>query len=98
MDKYLPIGTIVKLKDSQKKVMITSYLVFSKKMDKDTKIFDYGACGFPEGIVDSNYSLAFNHEQIEKVVHLGLSDDEQKEFNKKLNDAFEALQKEIGKI
>ena len=98
MDKYLPIGSIVLLKDSPKKAMITSYLVFSKKMDKDTKIFDYGACGFPEGIIDSNYSFAFDHEQIDKVVHLGLQDDEQKEFNKKLTAAFEELQKEIGKL
>lgn len=97
MNKYLPIGTIVALKNSEKKVMITSYLVFSKKMAKDTEIFDYGACGFPEGIVDSNYSLAFNHEQIDKVVHLGYSDDEQKEFNEKLTKAYNQLLDEIGK-
>ena len=96
MNKYLPIGTIVTIKDNPKKVMITSYLVFSKKMDKDTKIFDYGACGFPEGVIDSDFSLAFNHEQIDKVVHLGYSDDEQKEFNEKLTKAYNQLLNELG--
>ena len=28
----------------------------------------------------------FNHDKIAKIFHLGLSDDEEKEFKKKLND------------
>lgn len=83
-EKYLPIGTVVLLKGGNKKVMILSYLIFSNGDEKDKKMFDYGACYFPEGVMDSNTAIGFNHSQIEEIIHLGLEDD--KEY-KQLNDA-----------
>ena len=83
-DKYLPIGTVVLLKGGEKKVMITSYLIFPMGKETDKKMFDYGGCPFPEGIVDSTHTVVFNHGQIEKIIYLGLKDDEQQKFNELL--------------
>ena len=59
--KYLPIGTVVKLKSATKNVMITSYLVFpngeNAKDDNKNVMYDYGGCSFPEGIIDSSKIL-----------------------------------------
>jgi hypothetical protein len=84
-DKYLPIGTVVLLKEGTKKVMITSYLIFTSGKKEDKKMFDYGGCPFPEGIIESDYAVGFNHDQIEKIVHLGLIDNDQIQFNSLLN-------------
>ncbi len=82
-EKYLPIGTVVMLKGGKKRVMITGFCSISDN-DK-TKVFDYSGCLYPEGFLSSNQTLLFNHDQIDKVFYLGLSDDEEKEFKQKLN-------------
>lgn len=83
-DKFLPIGTIVYLKGGKKKVMITSYLIFSKGEENGKKLYDYAGCPYPEGILDSNVAVAFNHSQIEKIVFEGHEDTDFVEFNKSL--------------
>jgi hypothetical protein len=81
--KYLPIGTVLMLKGGSKRVMITGFVCNNQE---DRKVYDYSGCLYPEGILSSNNTLLFNHDQIEKVDYLGYSDEEEKEFKKKLND------------
>ena len=78
-----PIGTIVSLKDGIKKIMITGY--FPVMVDNDRTIFDYSGCMYPEGFMSSDKILMFNHNQIEKVYHMGLCDQECIEFHKQIN-------------
>ena len=81
-EKFLPIGTVVLLKEGTKKVMITSFMIFtSGENGEEKKMFDYGACPFPEGIIDSSYAVGFNHDQIDQIVHLGLVDEDEVHFN-----------------
>ena len=47
-EKFLPIGTVVLLKDATKKVMITSYLIFAKGDQEEKNMYDYGGCPYPE--------------------------------------------------
>lgn len=82
-EKYLPIGTVVMLKNGKKRVMITGFCSVDKADKK--KIYDYNGCMYPEGMIDSNQICLFNHEQIEKIYHIGLRDNEEKEFKEKLN-------------
>ena len=81
-EKYLPIGTVVLLKNGVKRVMINGYLTISDENKK--KIYDYSGVLYPEGILKTNHNLLFNHEQIIKIYHLGLIDQEQKNYNDKL--------------
>lgn len=101
-ERFLPIGTVVLLKGGQKEVMITSYCIFptnvqiknGEEITPDKKMYEYGGCIYPEGILDSNTACAFNHEQIEKVCHMGYETDIQKELSKALNAGYEKIKEE----
>ena len=75
--KMLSIGTIVLLKKSKKRILIIGY--FPQEYN-DSKVYDYSGVPFPEGLVDSRKILMFYHNQIEKVYHNSLWDDEVREF------------------
>lgn len=94
-EKFLPIGTVVLLKDGEKKIMITSYLVFPSEVKDGMVMYDYGGCIFPEGILDSKYFIGFNHVDIEKVIHLGLIDEEQKNLNEMLIGHCEEIKQQV---
>lgn len=54
-----------------------------KQIDRKTKKeWDYAACIYPEGNIDSNYSYLFNHEQIDTIFFTGYQDAEELEFNR----------------
>ncbi len=83
-DKYLPIGSVVILKGAKRKLMITGYIQIDlKKLDK---VYDYSGCLFPEGIINTDKSLLFNHDQIEKIFFVGYMNEEEKEFQQKLKE------------
>ena len=88
-EKYLPVGTVVLLKGGKKRIMITGFCASSN--DEKEKIYDYSGCLFPEGIVSSNQTFLFDHNQIDKVYHMGLEDDEEKEFKVGLKQLIEKV-------
>ncbi len=71
--RYLPIGSVVLLKDSQKRIMIVG--VKQKQVDSD-KVWDYSACLYPEGIIDPDRLFLFDTEQIERLYFVGMQDGE----------------------
>lgn len=86
-EKFLPIGSVVLLKNGKKRLMITGFCV-SPEEDKE-KVYDYSGCLYPEGIITTDQTGLFNHDQIEKIFAIGYSDNEEKDFKKKLNDLLE---------
>lgn len=64
--KLLPIGSVVKLKDAGKHVMISGIL-----MENGGVKFDYICVPYPEGYIDQNRMFLFNHEDIDQVLFLG---------------------------
>lgn len=82
MKKYLPIGSVVLLKESNKRIMIVG--VKQKQADSN-KIWDYSACLFPEGMLDPDHLYLFDSEQIERLYFIGLQDGESLTFTEKLN-------------
>lgn len=97
-EKFLPIGTVVKLNGGDKKAMILSYLIFPTGAQEIKDMYDYGGCAFPEGVLDSKTAIGFNHSDIAEIVHMGLEDDED---YKKLNDILkknsDTLKREFAK-
>ena len=81
MEKYLPIGTVVMLKGGSKSVMI-----YGRRQSRvgEKVEHDYLACLFPEGNINENFMYLFNHEDIAEVLHYGLNNDEEKQYNKNL--------------
>ena len=98
-EKYLPIGTVVILKGATKRLMIAGFCAIDNSNKE--KIWDYSGCMYPEGFLNSDQICLFNHDQIEKVYHIGLSNDaEEKEFKKTLNifmTEFEKINKKLKK-
>lgn len=81
-EKYLPLGSVVMLKNAKKRIMITGFVAKSKATKDD--VFDYIGCLYPEGVISSDKNLLFNHDKIDQIFYLGYSDDEEKNFKMKL--------------
>ena len=81
-DTFLPIGSIVLLTNTLKKVMIIGYLVVSNNNSKI--IYDYAGCMYPEGVISSEQVIVFNRNQIKEVIHTGLESLEEKNLVDKL--------------
>ena len=104
-DKFLPIGTVVLLKGWKKEIMITSFCIFptnyeikdGQKVKPEKKMYEYGGCIYPEGILDSNMACAFNHEQIEKICYMGYETEAHKELSRVLNGGYEIYKKKYEK-
>ena len=100
-ERFLPIGTVVLLKGGKRELMITSYCIMPSgdvydkngKVDAQGKMFDYGACFYPEGMVTSDQLFAFNHNQIARVCFTGYKTDKQKEISTILNGGLAELEK-----
>lgn len=80
-EKYLPVGTVVLLKNGKKRVMITGFCATPQGNDGT---YDYSGCLYPEGVLSSDQNCLFNHNQIEKIFHMGLIDDEEINFKNQL--------------
>lgn len=74
----LPIGTVVLLKNGEKRLMIAGI----KQMDTedDTKEYDYYGVMYPEGHVGENFQYLFNHEDIAEIYFRGFEDEERAKF------------------
>ena len=81
-EKYLPIGTVVLLKNGKKKLMIIGFC--SSEKNKNNVVYDYSGCLYPEGLLSSEQIALFNHEQIAEIVSIGFSNNEDIEFKNKL--------------
>lgn len=88
--KFLPVGSVVLLKEATRAIVIIGYAV--KEADRD-QIWDYLGCAYPIGVVNEKNNLLFNHEQIEQVIAEGYSDEEGKKVLKMVEDQMEKVRK-----
>lgn len=66
-DYLLPIGTVVRLKDGNKDMMIVGVLQEGNKNER----YDYTAVTYPEGFIDPRLRIVFNQADIGEVVCFG---------------------------
>ena len=79
---FLPVGSVIQLKEAKKRLMIIGIL----SRNGDGKNYDYLSCPYPEGYIDSDNLFMFNHEDIDKIHYLGYEDIERQIFIKKLSE------------
>lgn len=73
MNKILPIGSVIRLINGERKLMIIGRAPLY--IYKDTEYYvDYCGCLYPDGQFTENMFF-FNHEDIEKIYHTGYVDD-----------------------
>lgn len=94
--KFLPLGTVVRLKGGKLPVMIIGYTVVPK--DKSNKVFDYNATFFPMGTIDTNIVTPFDHKQIEEIIFMGYEDESSKEYRESIKkiDSYYRLSKLVN--
>ncbi|PPH18600.1 hypothetical protein C5C31_13700 [Rathayibacter rathayi] len=85
---FLPLGSVVILNGSVKKLLIVS----RGSVVKD-QFFDYGAFLFPEGMIDANI-VYFSGDDIVKVVYEGYRDVDDELVREILNNAYLRFQQE----
>ena len=88
----LPIGSVVLLKNSTKRIMIIG-VCQGMKTEEGTRLYDYAGCIYPEGYISGDKNFLFNHEQIERLYALGYQDEEQFAFKEKADQIIEELRK-----
>ncbi|MBQ4159009.1 MAG: DUF4176 domain-containing protein [Clostridia bacterium] len=83
MKSLLPLGSVVLLNEGKRRLMICG------RMQKDVATgvdYDYSACLYPEGIINSKELFLFNNENIQKLFFIGFQDTEEFAFKKFITD------------
>lgn len=93
--KYLPLGSVVLMKNAKKRVMITGYAV--KAPESGDRLWDYIGCLWPEGMITPDKNLLFDHKDIQQIYAIGYSDDEQKRFMSILDKAINLREERLSK-
>lgn len=84
-ERVLPIGSIVRLKGGNKRLMILGYC--KKGVANQEEIFDYAGCTYPEGFLSADQTIIFNHDMIERIYALGYQNEERFAFEENLRQA-----------
>ena len=87
--RYLPIGSVIRLKDSSACTMIAGYLPTGPA--RPGYVWDYSGFKFPLGYVKDDEIYCFDQDQIEEVLALGYQDSEQFAFSRSLEEMTEKL-------
>ena len=87
--RYLPIGSVIKLKNNNKSIMITGY--YSVEYARDLEIYDYSGCAYPEGVMIKSSCCSFNQSDIKEVLFEGYKTVEYKTLTNGLNEIDEEI-------
>lgn len=86
MKEFLPLGSVVLLKEGKKKLMICGR--YQKEKGKDV-IFDYSGCLYPEGYIGAKRMILFDNHDIDRVYYVGMQDPEEFKFRNELSKKYE---------
>ena len=78
--QLLPIGSVVLVKEAEKKLMIIGIL-----QKAGEKQYDYMGVLYPEGFLDEKHLFMFNHADIQEISYIGFIDAEYQYFRNELN-------------
>ncbi len=94
-EEFLPVGSVVLLKGGNKRIMICGRI----QAQADTNvIYDYSACYYPEGIIDTSAMFFFNRDAIETVYFRGYEDQEELDYRSNVLDQLGELEIRDGVI
>ncbi len=83
VEQLLPIGSIIRLKGAEKRLMIFGVRQ-SQDDEQEPREYDYVGVIYPEGHIGQELQFLFDHADIEEIVFRGYEDEERKEFLGKL--------------
>ena len=92
----LPIGSVVLLKNSTKRLMIIGLCQSESQDGENGKIWDYAGCLYPEGYISADRTFLFDENQIEKIYAVGYQDEEQFAFKSQIDAVREELRNQAS--
>ncbi len=90
----LPIGSVVKLTEGERSVMICGRIVVAEGSDE---IYDYVGCIYPEGMAGADV-IFFNRDAIELLLFVGFQDSEELTYRSEVLDDLGELAVVNGEI
>lgn len=91
MKELVPLGTVVTLKNGDKRLMVVGRIQNQKGQKQ---VYDYAACLWPEGLIDSSHFYLFNHEDIHYLYHIGLQDMQEFNFRYELEKQYQQIKRD----
>ena len=91
----LPIGSVVKLIEGERYVMICGRIVVPEGMND---IYDYVGCIYPEGISSGEDMVFFNRDSIELLYFVGFQDTQELTYRGEVLDELGELAVVDGEI
>ena len=89
MNKILPIGSVVQLKNGEVKLMIINRFPLYNN-NGEIGYFDYSACIYPNGSLDA-HAYFFNQEDIAKIWFEGYVDESEELMQQKFEEEKENI-------
>ncbi len=78
MKDYLPVGSVVLLKNGKKKLMVIG--IKQRVPGEEMKEYDYMGLLYPEGYLTKELVYMFDHEDIAEVIFRGYHDAEREQL------------------
>lgn len=91
-EKYLPLGSIVKLKGATHLVSIIGFCIVIK--NENNRQYDYVGVPYPEGFMGDTSMMYFNHNIIGDIISVGFSNEDEKAFKVRLKNTVQMLAKD----
>lgn len=91
----LPLGSIVSVKDTNGAVRL-QIIGYAQVKIEDSKLYDYAAILYPDGYIDGENVIQFNHEDIEKIYAVGYLNKESREHLDEIKTLLDDVR--LGKI
>lgn len=79
-EDLLPIGSVVLLKNGKKKIVVAGVMQVKQMDNGETILYDYMGVPYPEGYMNRDTGLLFNHDNIQEIVFKGYADEERENF------------------
>lgn len=89
VSNLLPIGTVVKLKEGIKRLMIFG---IKQTNESDSIEYDYIGVLYPEGNIGLDFQYLFNHSDIEQIYFSGFEDEERQHFIDELDKVYNQVE------
>ena len=97
IEELLPVGSVVLLKEAQKKIIIMGVMQI-KKDESEYKVYDYLGVPYPEGYIGEETTVLFDRESIQEVIFKGYADEEREKFCSIMQKVLVKAEKKLGNV
>ena len=95
VEQLLPIGSVVKLKNSSKELVIMGTMQLKRMKDGTGRAYDYLGVPYPEGYMGQDTGFLFDRDAVEQVVFTGYTSEGRTRFLRAIQQLLDETEKTI---